>query len=151
MYRIKTSRFGAQSHVKWDCKYHVIITPKYRKKILYGQVRKRVGEILRTLSQQKQVNILEGFACEDHVHMVLAIPPKYSIAMIIGFLKGKSAIQVHREFARHYKNYHGKNFWSRGNFVSTVGLDEEIIKTYVRNQEQQDRQTEGLQMDMRWS
>jgi len=139
------------AHVRYDCKYHIIIVPKYRKKVLYGQVRKRVGEILRTLSSQKQVQILEGFVCKDHVHMVLTIPPKYSIAMIIGFLKGKSAIRLHQEFAKNYKNYHGKSFWSRGYFVSTVGIDEEQIKDYVRKQEQNDKLADGTQLDMKWS
>lgn len=137
--------------MKWDCKYHLVFTPKYRKKILYGQVRKRAGEILRTLSQQKQVDILEGYACSDHIHMVLTIPPKYSIAMIVGFLKGKSAIQIHREFSKYYKRYHGKSFWSRGYFVSTVGLDEEMIKQYVREQEAHDRRADGDQIEMKWS
>jgi len=143
-------RFLSLNHVKWECKYHIIITPKYRKKILYGQVRKRVGEILRTLSRQKQVDILEGYVCTDHVHMVMSIPPKYSIAMVLGFLKGKSAIQLHREFAKQYKNYHGKSFWSRGYFVSTVGMDEEAIKKYVREQEHKDKTQEGNQLEMRW-
>ena len=138
------------AHSMWECKYHVVIAPKYRKKVLYGQVRNRVGQILRILASQKGVEILEGHVCIDHVHMVLSVPPKYSVAMIIGFMKGKSAIMMHREFARHYKNYHGKSFWSRGYFVSTIGMDEEMIKEYVRNQEKHDKQSDGLELDLRW-
>jgi len=142
--------FKSLSHVKWDCKYHIIITPKYRKKILYGQVRKRVGEILRTLAQQKEVELMEGHAMPDHIHMAASIPPKYSVAMVVGYLKGKSAVILHREFCKHYKNYHGKSFWARGYFVSTIGLDEEKIKEYIRNQEKLDRQSEGDQLDLNW-
>jgi putative transposase len=138
------------SHVQWECKYHVVIVPKYRKKILYGQVRQRVGQILRSLAQQKDVEIIEGFVCIDHVHMVISIPPKYSIAMVIGFMKGKSAIRIHQEFSKHYKSYHGKHFWSRGYFVSTVGLDEEMIKKYVRNQEKTDKLADGQELDLNW-
>lgn len=138
------------SHARWECKYHIIFAAKYRKKVLYGQVRKRVGQILRILAKQRGVEILEGHVCREHVHMVVSIPPKYSVSMVIGFLKGKSAIMIHREFARHYKNYHGKSFWSRGYFVSTVGLDEEVVKEYVRNQEQLDKQADGIQIDMNW-
>ena len=138
------------SHVRWECKYHVVIVPKYRKKNLYGKVRQRAGQILRSLAKQKEVEILEGFVCVDHVHMVLSIPPKYSVAMILGFLKGKSAIRIHQEFSKHYKNYHGKHFWSRGYCVSTIGLDEEMIKEYVRNQETTDKLQDGQQLDLTW-
>lgn len=138
------------AHVQWECKYHVVIVPKYRKKILYGQVKQRVGQLLRMLAKQKEVEIIEGFVCKDHVHMLMSIPPKYSVAMIIGFMKGKSAIRIHQEFSTHYKNYHGKHFWSRGYFVSTVGLDEERIKAYVRNQEKEDKLADGLQLDLKW-
>jgi putative transposase len=142
--------YQSLSHAMWECKYHVVIVPKYRKKILYGQIRQRAGQILRSLAKQKDVEILEGFVCTDHVHMVLSIPPKYSVAMILGFLKGKSAIRIHQEFAKYYKNYHGKHFWSRGYCVSTVGLNEQKIKEYVRNQEKSDRAEEGQHLDLTW-
>ena len=138
------------SHVKWECKYHVVITPKYRKKLLHGLVRKRLGELLRILARQKETLIVEGTACPDHVHMVLSIPPKYSVSMLIGFLKGKTAIKLHQEFAGHARNYYGKHFWSRGYFVSTVGLDENKIRKYVKNQENEDRRTEGQHLDLKW-
>ncbi len=144
------TEYQSLAHVKWECKYHIIIVPKYRKKVLYGQVRKRVGQILRSLAKSKGVEIIEGYACLDHIHLVASIPPKYSISGVIGFMKGKSAIYIHREFARYYKNYHGKSFWSRGYFVTTVGLDEEKIKKYVRNQEKMDKRVDGNQIEMSW-
>jgi len=130
------------AHVKWECKYHVVIVPKYRKKVLFGRVRVEVGKIIRQLCRQKEVELIEGQACPDHIHLVLSIPPKYSIAMVIGYLKGKSAIQIHRKLQGVKKGFTGKHFWSRGYCVSTIGLDEETIKAYVRNQEEQERQEE---------
>lgn len=149
--QIQTERFNKQSHVKYECKYHIIITPKYRKKLLYGPIRKELGEILRALCQQKGVEILEGHAMKDHVHLLMSIPPKYSIAEVVGFIKGKSAIRLHQKFAKRFKNYYGKSFWSRGYFVSTVGMDEEVIRNYVKNQEERDQQSDGTQMDFRWN
>lgn len=143
--------YQSLAHVKWECKYHIIIVPKYRKKILYGQIRQRTGQILRSLAKQKEVEIIEGNACVDHIHMVLSIPPKYSVAMVVGFLKGKSAIRMHQEFSRYYKNYHGKHFWSRGYCVSTIGVDEESIRSYVRNQEVLDKAEDGQQLDLKWA
>ena len=141
--------FQSLSHVKWECKYHVIITPKYRKKVLYGQVRKRVGEIIRLLAKQKQVEVIKGHAMPDHIHMALSIPPKYSVAIIIGFLKGKSALWLHREFGK-IRGTCAKNFWSRGYFVSTIGLDEEMIKKYIQNQDKKDKDADGNQLDLGW-
>lgn len=130
------------SHVKWECKYHVVIVPKYRRKVLYGKARRKVGEILRQLCRQKDVELLEGHAMPDHVHLVLSIPPKFSVAMTVGYLKGKSAIRIHRELMGAKRGFTGKHFWSRGYCVSTVGLDEQRVKEYVRNQEELDRQAE---------
>ena len=130
------------AHVKWECKYHVVIVPKYRKKLLFGRARKEVGKILRQLCRQKDVELIEGQACVDHIHMVLSVPPKYSLAMVVGYLKGKSAIHVHRQLQGVKQGFTGKPFWSRGYCVSTVGLDEEAIKAYVRNQEELDKQEE---------
>ena len=130
------------AHVKWDCKYHLVIVPKYRRKVLFGKVRKRVGEILRQLCRQKGVELIEGHVRPDHVHMVLSIPPKLSVAMTVGYLKGKSAIQIHREIMRVQKGFTGKHFWSRGYCVSTVGLDEKMIRDYVRHQDKLDQQLE---------
>ena len=130
------------AHVKWECKYHVIIVPKYRRKVLYGRVRGEIGQIIRQLCRQKGVELVEGNATSDHIHMVLSVPPKYSIAMLIGYLKGKSAIQIHRRFQGVKRGFTGKHFWSRGYCVSTIGLDEEMIREYVKHQNQLDQQEE---------
>ena len=128
------------AHVKWDCKYHVVFIPKYRRKVLFGKVKRRVGEILRGLAKQRQVEILEGHVMPDHIHMCLSIPPKYSVAHVIGFMKGKSAVRIHQMTGSARTT--GMHFWARGYFVSTVGLDEEVVKKYIREQETLDRQLE---------
>ena len=119
--------------MKWECKYHVVIVPKYRRKALFGHVRKRLGNIFRQLCRQKEIELVEGHALLDQVHMVLSIPPKLSVAMAVGYLKGKSAIQIHREALNVKQGFTGKHFWSRGYCVSTVGLDEQMIRAYVKN------------------
>ena len=113
----------SQAHVKWECKYHVVIVPKYRSKKVFGRVRTERGPMLRQLCRQKGIELLEGKAATDHVHMLLSVPPKYSIAMVIGFLKGKSAIRIHRDVLKTQGTLFGRAFWSRGYCVSTVGLD----------------------------
>jgi putative transposase len=144
--------FTTQSHTVWDCKYHVVIVPKYRKKILYGHTRQRIGQIIRKLAEQRKIEILEGHAMIDHMHMVLRIPPRESVADVIGFLKGKSAIRAHYEFGKRKAPTQQKNFWSRGYFVSTVGIDEETIRNYVRNQDEQDKYEDGSpQLDLFWN
>jgi putative transposase len=122
------------SHVRWECKYHVVFIPKYRRKILYGKLRNRIGPILRDLCRQKGVEILEGHCMSDHIHMCLSIPPKYSVAFIVGFIKGKSAIRIHRDLLKEGRTY-GLHFWSVGYCVSTVGLDEQRIRQYIQDQE----------------
>ena len=128
------------AHVKWECKCHGVIVPRYRRKALFGHVRKRLGKIFRQLCRQKEIELVEGHALLDHVHMVLSIPPKLSVAVAVGYLKGKSAIQIHREALNVKQGFTGKHFWSRGYCVSTVGLDEQMIRAYVKNQEDLDRQ-----------
>ena len=123
------------AHVRWECKYHVVIIPKFRRKVLYGQLRAQVGRILRGLCDQRGVELIEGKAMADHVHLCLSIPPKYSVAHTIGFLKGKSAVQIHRKLLRE-RRMTGLHFWSTGYCVSTVGLDEGRIREYIREQEQ---------------
>ena len=130
------------SHVKWECKFHVVFIPKYRRRILYGSVRRRIGEILRDLCVQKGVGLLEGHAMPDHVHMLLSIPPKHSVAFTVGFLKGKSAVRIHREILKE-RRMTGLHFWATGYCVSTVGLDEQQVREYVRNQEKRDRLADG--------
>ena len=134
------------SHVRWDCKYHVVIVPKYRRRKLYGKFRGDVGCILRDLCQQKGVEMLEGSLRSDHVHMCLKVAPKFSIAFVIGFLKGKSAVRIHRDLmaARRVKGMH---FWSRGYCVSTVGLDERTVREYIRRQEEEEKRQLDLGLE----
>ena len=134
------------AHVRWECKYHIVFVPKYRKKVLYGRTRQQMGQILRQLCRQKGIEIMEGHAMPDHIHLVLRIPPKFSVALVVGYLKGNSAIQIHREALGMKKGFTGKHFWSRGYCVSTVGLDEATVRAYVRNQEALDKQ-ESLDFD----
>jgi len=136
-----------QAHVKWECKYHVVVLPKYRKKVIYGKIRHRVGEILRQLCRQKEIDLEEGNAMPDHIHMVLSVPPKYSVAMAIGFLKGKSAVRIHRQVLKTKGTLFGRTFWARGYCVSTVGLDEDQIRQYVRDQEKLQKDREQPEFD----
>ena len=136
----------SQSHVKWYCKYHVVWVPKYRKRVLFGRLRRGVGKILRELCTQGGVELVEGHALSDHVHLCLSIPPKYSVANTIGFLKGKSAIRIHREFLGKQRNFTGFHFWARGYCVSTIGLDECVIRDYIRHQEAEERRQEQLRL-----
>ena len=138
----------SQAHVKWDCKYHVVILPKYRRKVIFGKRRLEIGKILRQLCQQKGVLLVEGNAMPDHVHMVLSIPPKYSVAMTMGYLKGKSAVRINRELLRTTGTLFGRSFWARGYCVGTVGLDEEMIRAYVRNQEELDKKLDQTELDL---
>lgn len=133
-------------HSKWDCKYHVVWIPKCRRKVLYGRIRKDLSEHLHELARQKESKILEGHLCSDHVHMLISIPPKYSVAQVIGFVKGKSAIHVARTYLGQRKNYTGLHFWARGYYVSTVGADEESIREYIRKQENEDNRLDQLSL-----
>ena len=123
-----------QSHVRWDCKYHVVFISKYRQRAIYGEVRKKIGGIIRELCRQKGVELLEGHAMPDNIHLLLCIPPKFSVANTVGFIKGKSAIRIHRVILG-TKRMTGLSFWATGYCVSTVGLDEEMIKKYVNEQD----------------
>ncbi len=125
----------SQSHVKWDCKYHIVIVPKYRRRKFYGSLRSAIGEILRQLCRQKEIELVEGHAMPDHVHLLLSVPPKYSIANTVGYLKGKSAIRINRDLGKVKGSLYRRAFWSRGYCVSTVGPDEAMIKEYIQNQE----------------
>ena len=142
--------FESQSHVRWYCRYHVVIVPKFRKKILFAQARKEIGKMLRDLAKQKESEIIEGHALPDHIHLLLSIPPKFSVAHVVGFLKGKSAILAHRIFTRRRHPACPKHFWSRGYCVSSVGLDEEDVAKYVREQWKHDQYFDGEQLDLRW-
>ena len=138
--------FKSLSHTRWDCKYHVVFIPKMRKKVLYGPIRKHLGEIFHELAKHKDVEILEGHLMPDHVHMCLSIPPKYAVSSIVGYIKGKSAIQIARQFRGKERNFTGENFWARGYFVSTIGLDEEVVRAYVRHQESEDNRYEQMKL-----
>ncbi|MBI3728795.1 MAG: IS200/IS605 family transposase, partial [Burkholderiales bacterium] len=119
--------YQSLSHTRWDCKYHIVFIPKYWKKLIYGALRKHLGEIFRELAKQRECSIVEGHLMIDHVHMCLSVSPKYSVSNVVGFMKGKSAISIARHFGGRQRNFTGEVFWARGYFVSTVGLDEEMV------------------------
>jgi len=131
---------GAESlsHSRWECKYHVVFIPKYRRKTLYGELRRHLGEVFHRLAAQKESRVEEGHLMPDHVHMMMSIPPKYAVLQVIGFIKGKSAIHLARVYSERRRNFTGQHFWARGYFVSTVGRDEAVIREYIRKQEQED-------------
>ena len=131
-------------HTRWDCKYHVVWIPKYRRKVLYGRLRRELVDVFHDLARQKDSRILEGHLQPDHIHMLISIPPKYSVAQVVGFMKGKSAIHIARVYLGQRKNYNGMHFWARGYYVSTVGADEEVIRNDIRNQEKEDQKLEAL-------
>ena len=134
------------SHSRWDCKYHIVFIPKCRRAVLYRELRKYLGEMFRNLARQKECRIEEGHLLGDHVHMLISIPPKYAVAQVVGFIKGKSAIHLARTYGEHRRNFVGQSFWARGYFVSTVGRDEEMIRNYIRNQEQEDQRLEQMNL-----
>ncbi len=135
------------AHTRWDCKYHVVFIPKKRQKLIYGKLRRYMGEIFHELAGRKGVNmIVEGHLMPDHIHMCISIPPKYSVSNVVGYLKGKSAIAIARQFRGRQRNFNGENFWARGYFVSTVGLDEEMVREYIRNQEKADEHRDQLKL-----
>ena len=140
------SDYRSLNHSRWECKYHIVFIPKYRKKRIFGQIKRYLGEVFHRLARQKESLIEEGHLMSDHVHMLISIPPKYSVAQVVGFIKGKSAIHIAREFAGRKRNFVGQNFWARGYFVSTVGRDEAVIREYIRHQEQEDRRLEQLKL-----
>jgi putative transposase len=137
---------GSLSHTKWECKYHVVFIPKYRRKTLYYELRQHLGRIFHDLARQKECRIEEGHLMVDHVHMLISIPPKYSVSQIVGFIKGKSAIAIARTYLGRRQNFTGQNFWARGYFVSTVGRDEVVVRQYIRDQEKEDQQLEQLKL-----
>ena len=133
-------------HSVWDCKYHVVWIPKCRRKALYGQIRRRLGETFHELARQRECKILQGHLAPDHVHVYIAIPPKHAVAQVIGFIKGKSAIHIARTFGGRVRNFTGDRFWARGYFVSTVGRDEKVIREYIKRQEVEDHRFEQMKL-----
>ena len=134
------------NHSVWECKYHVVFIPKCRRKRLYGELRRDLGEVFRRLARQRESNVEEGHLMPDHVHMLISIPPKYSVAQVIGYIKGKSAIHVARTYLNRKRNFVGQHFWARGYFVSTVGRDETTIREYIQRQEAEDKRVDQLNL-----
>ena len=134
-----TEPWKSLAHSRWECKYHVVFIPKYRRKAVYGEIRASLGGIFHELARQKECRIVEGHLLADHVHMCIEIPPKHAVASIIGFLKGKSAVAIARQFGGKWKNFTGEHFWARGYAVSTVGYELEAVKRYIREQEADDQ------------
>lgn len=132
------------SHTKWECKYHLVFIPKYRKKRLFSEIRQYLGELFHDLARQRECRIEEGHLLPDHVHMLISIPPKYAVSQVVGFIKGKSAIAIARTYMGRKRNFTGQHFWARGYFVSTVGADEEVIRNYIRNQESTDQRLDDM-------
>jgi putative transposase len=134
------------SHTKWECKYHVIFIPKRRRRTLYAELRKHLGELFRRLASQKESRIEEGHLMPDHMHMLISIPPKYAVSQVVGYIKGKSAIHLARVYGERKRSFVGQHFWARGFFVSTVGRDETSIREYIRNQEQEDMRLDQMNL-----
>ena len=138
--------YQSLSHTRWDCKYHVVFIPKRRKKTIFGVLRKHLGDVFRELARHKESEVVEGHLRPDHVHMCLSIPPKYAVANVVGYMKGKSAITIARRFAGKARNFTGEVFWARGYFVSTVGLDEDMVRAYIRHQQTVDERYDQLKL-----
>lgn len=132
------------SHTRWNCKYHIVFIPKYRRKAIYGKLRAEIGSILRQLCEYKDVEIIEAHAMSDHIHMLVKIPPKLAVSSFMGYLKGKSSLMIFERHANLKYKYGNRNFWAKGYFVSTVGLNDEVVKEYIRNQEKQDMMEDNL-------
>jgi putative transposase len=133
-------------HTKWECKYHVVFIPKCRKKVLYGQIRRELGRVIRDLAGQKECLVEEGHLMSDHVHMMISIPPKYSVAQVMGYIKGKTAIHIARVYAGRRRSFVGQQFWARGYWVSTVGRDEGAVRRYIQEQEKEDERLDQLSL-----
>ena len=138
--------YESLSHTKWECKYHVVFIPKYRRKTLYGELRQHLGELFKNLAKQKECAVIEGHIMPDHVHMLISIPPKLAVSQVVGFIKGKSAIHLARVYGGKKRNFVGQHFWARGYFVSTVGRDEAVIREYIRHQEHEDKRLEQMNL-----
>ena len=133
-------------HTTWECKYHVVFIPKCRKKTLYGELRRELGEVFHELARRKECQIEEGHLMIDHVHMLISVPPKYSVAQVMGFIKGKSTIHIARVYAGRRRSFVGQHFWARGYWVSTVGRDEQKVRRYIQEQEKEDQRLDQLEL-----
>ena len=134
------------SHTRWECKYHLVFIPECRRRTLYKELRRHLGVVFRQLAAQKESRVEEGHLMPDHVHMLVAIPPKYAVSQVVGFIKGKSAIHLARVYGERKRSFVGQHFWARGYFVSTVGRDETVIREYIRNQEKEDERLDQLSL-----
>lgn len=134
------------AHTKWNCKYHIVFAPKFRRQIIYGRLKTEIGKILRTLCERKEIEIFEANLCADHIHMLIAIPPKYSVSQIMGYLKGKSSLMIFDKFAHMKYKYGNRHFWCRGYYVDTVGRSQKKIAEYTRNQLKEDSQADQLSL-----
>ena len=132
------------AHTKWNCKYHIVFAPKYRRQVIYGKIKADIGKMLRKLCEYKQIEILEAEACKDHIHMLISVPPKYSISQVMGYLKGKSSLMIFEKYANLKYKYGNRHFWCRGFYVDTVGRNKKAIAEYIRNQLQEDKEAEQL-------
>ena len=135
------------AHTKWNCKYHIVFAPKYRRQVIYGQLRADIGKILRELCERKGVTIIEAEACPDHIHMFVEIPPKYSVAEIMGYLKGKSSLMIFERHANLKYKYGNRHFWCRGYYVDTVGKNAKKIEEYIRNQLKEDLEYDQMSLN----
>ncbi len=126
------------AHTKWNCKYHIVFAPKFRRQVIYGKIKADIGIMLRKLCEYKQVEILEAEACKDHIHMLVSIPPKYSVSQIMGYLKGKSSLMIFEKYANMKYKYGNRHFWCKGYYVDTVGRNKKVIAEYIRNQLRED-------------
>ena len=140
----KKEETDSLAHTRWNCKYHIVFAPKYRRQAIYGQIKADIGSVIRKLCEYKGVEILEAEACPDHIHMLVSIPPKYSVSQFMGYLKGKSSLMIFDRHANLKYKYGNRNFWAKGYFVSTVGLNAEIVKEYIKNQEKEDMMEDNL-------
>ena len=134
------------AHTKWNCKYHIVFAPKYRRQVIYGKIKADIGKMLRKLCEYKQIEILEAEACKDHIHMLISVPPKYSISQIMGYLKGKSSLMIFEKYANLKYKYGNRHFWCRGFYVDTVGRNKKVIAEYIRNQLHEDHEAEQLSL-----
>jgi putative transposase len=140
--------YKSLAHTKWDCKYHVVFIPKYRKKVIYGELRKHLGEIFHELASHRECTIEEGHLMGDHIHICISIPPKHAVSKVMGYIKGKSAIMIARQFGGKTRNFKGERFWARGYFVSTVGLDEQMVREYIRAQDERDKYFDQMNLSL---
>ena len=141
--------YESLNHTRWECKYHIVFIPKYRKKSFFAALRVEIGPVLRRLATQYGCQVLEGNTQPDHVHMLISIPPKLSVSKAVGYIKGKSAIHIARHYRGKVKNYTGEHFWARGYFVTTVGRNEAMIREYIQNQEKEDKRQDELKLTYR--